>query len=232
MMFAGVTDIAMLFVRCGNGGISHSPREIITAEDADIAARVMLDAVLRACRSIHDASRRRRGIRRSAISRARPQFLAELVKVPSDNPPGDCAAHAAAGGSCWSSSASWSRRMRCRAPWSRRRHEERDQSHRPPPFRRRAGVALNAHGDVVPPGLGWRVDPYGATSRTARMVRSCTGAASRYRNRISPPIPGPCWRCRRQWARAHTLGGTLELHFTYDEEAGGDVGPKWLLDRD
>lgn len=47
MMFDGITDTAMLFVRCGNGGISHSPREIITAEDADVAARVMLDAVLR-----------------------------------------------------------------------------------------------------------------------------------------------------------------------------------------
>jgi hydantoinase/carbamoylase family amidase len=47
MMFDGLTDVAMLFVRCGNGGVSHSPREIITAEDADIAARVILDAVLR-----------------------------------------------------------------------------------------------------------------------------------------------------------------------------------------
>jgi N-carbamoyl-L-amino-acid hydrolase len=47
MMFDGLTDIGMLFVRCGNGGVSHSPREIITAEDADVAARVMLDAVLR-----------------------------------------------------------------------------------------------------------------------------------------------------------------------------------------
>ncbi|MCC6777619.1 MAG: allantoate amidohydrolase [Hyphomicrobiales bacterium] len=46
MMFDGLTDIAMLFVRCGNGGVSHSPREIITAEDADTAVRVMLDAVL------------------------------------------------------------------------------------------------------------------------------------------------------------------------------------------
>ena len=26
------------------------------------------------------------------------------------------------------------------------------------------------------------------------------------------------------------LGGTIELHFTYDEEVGGDIGPKWLLD--
>jgi allantoate deiminase len=47
MMFDGLTDVAMLFVRCGNGGVSHSPREIITAEDADMATRVMLDAVLR-----------------------------------------------------------------------------------------------------------------------------------------------------------------------------------------
>ena len=26
------------------------------------------------------------------------------------------------------------------------------------------------------------------------------------------------------------LGGTVELHLTYDEEAGGDIGPRWLLD--
>jgi hydantoinase/carbamoylase family amidase len=47
MMFDGITDTAMLFVRCGNGGVSHSPREIITAEDADVSARVILDTVLR-----------------------------------------------------------------------------------------------------------------------------------------------------------------------------------------
>jgi acetylornithine deacetylase/succinyl-diaminopimelate desuccinylase-like protein len=45
-MFAGVTDIGMLFVRCGNGGISHSPLETVTAADVDIAAHVLLDAVL------------------------------------------------------------------------------------------------------------------------------------------------------------------------------------------
>jgi beta-ureidopropionase / N-carbamoyl-L-amino-acid hydrolase len=42
-MFAGVTDIGMLFVRCGNGGISHSPLETVTAEDAELGARVLLD---------------------------------------------------------------------------------------------------------------------------------------------------------------------------------------------
>ncbi len=46
MKFEGVTDLGMLFVRCGNGGISHSPLETITAADADIAARVLLDAVV------------------------------------------------------------------------------------------------------------------------------------------------------------------------------------------
>jgi N-carbamoyl-L-amino-acid hydrolase len=45
-MFGGVTDIGMLFVRCGNGGISHSPLETVTAEDADLAARVLLDVLL------------------------------------------------------------------------------------------------------------------------------------------------------------------------------------------
>ena len=43
--FAGVTDIGMLFVRCGNGGISHNPLETVTADDADIAARVLLDVI-------------------------------------------------------------------------------------------------------------------------------------------------------------------------------------------
>jgi beta-ureidopropionase / N-carbamoyl-L-amino-acid hydrolase len=46
VMFDGVTDVGMLFVRCGNGGISHSPRETITAEDADVAARVVLDVLM------------------------------------------------------------------------------------------------------------------------------------------------------------------------------------------
>jgi len=44
-MFAGLTDIGMLFVRCGNGGISHSPLETVTADDADTGARVLLDVL-------------------------------------------------------------------------------------------------------------------------------------------------------------------------------------------
>ncbi|SDG64434.1 MULTISPECIES: allantoate amidohydrolase [unclassified Duganella] len=43
MEMAAITDVAMLFTRCGNGGISHNPLETMTADDADIAARVLLD---------------------------------------------------------------------------------------------------------------------------------------------------------------------------------------------
>src|SRR5712691_12958807 len=90
-------------------------------------------------------------------------FLAALVKVPSDNPPGDCAAHAA------------------RAKQLLEELGLTVEAHPVPRavveaagmksatnliVRHRFGdgpvIALNAHGDVVPPGLGWRVDPYGA----------------------------------------------------------------------
>lgn len=43
MMLARITDVAMLFTRCGNGGISHNPLETMTAEDAELSARVFLD---------------------------------------------------------------------------------------------------------------------------------------------------------------------------------------------
>ena len=43
MQFHGVAPLAMLFVRCGNGGVSHNPAETMTADDADLATRVLLD---------------------------------------------------------------------------------------------------------------------------------------------------------------------------------------------
>jgi allantoate deiminase/N-carbamoyl-L-amino-acid hydrolase len=46
MAMAAVTEVAMLFTRCGNGGISHNPLETMTADDADTAARVLLDFLL------------------------------------------------------------------------------------------------------------------------------------------------------------------------------------------
>lgn len=43
MAMAKITDVAMLFVRCGNGGISHNRLETMTADDAELAGQVLLD---------------------------------------------------------------------------------------------------------------------------------------------------------------------------------------------
>jgi len=42
MILAQVTDVGMMFVRCGAGGVSHNPAETVTAEDAGIAAAALL----------------------------------------------------------------------------------------------------------------------------------------------------------------------------------------------
>jgi allantoate deiminase/N-carbamoyl-L-amino-acid hydrolase len=47
MAIAAITDVAMLFTRCGNGGISHNPLEIMTADDAEVSAQVLLDFLRR-----------------------------------------------------------------------------------------------------------------------------------------------------------------------------------------
>ncbi len=43
MAMAKLTDVAMLFTRCGNGGISHNPLETMSADDAETSAQVLLD---------------------------------------------------------------------------------------------------------------------------------------------------------------------------------------------
>lgn len=40
MVMQRITDVAMLFVRCGNGGVSHNPLETLSPEDAQQAAEV------------------------------------------------------------------------------------------------------------------------------------------------------------------------------------------------
>src|SRR5438552_17952947 len=95
-------------------------------------------------------------------------FLAELVKVPSDNPPGDCAPHAARTRQLLEQLG-----IEVEAhPVPRASVEAVGmQSATNLIIRHRFGdgpvIALNAHGDVVPPGLGWRHDPYGAVVEDA-----------------------------------------------------------------
>jgi hydantoinase/carbamoylase family amidase len=47
MVLAEVTDVGMLFVRCGAGGVSHNPAETVTAEDVELAERALLDFLRR-----------------------------------------------------------------------------------------------------------------------------------------------------------------------------------------
>lgn len=46
MMMASLTEMGMLFVRCGNGGISHHPDESLDENDADLAGRVLTDFLM------------------------------------------------------------------------------------------------------------------------------------------------------------------------------------------
>ncbi|HWL73417.1 MAG TPA: M20/M25/M40 family metallo-hydrolase, partial [Burkholderiaceae bacterium] len=46
MMMSELTEVGMLFVRCGNGGISHNPAETMTAGDAELASLVFADFLL------------------------------------------------------------------------------------------------------------------------------------------------------------------------------------------
>jgi acetylornithine deacetylase/succinyl-diaminopimelate desuccinylase-like protein len=93
--------------------------------------------------------------------------------------------------------------------------------------RRRFGdgptIALSVHGDVVPPGTGWTADPYGAEIRDGWMVGR--GAAVSKSDIVTYAF------ALLALERAEGLGGTVELHVTFDEEVGGAIGPGWLLDQ-
>ncbi len=83
-------------------------------------------------------------------------------------------------------------------------------------------VALNAHGDVVPPGEGWTHGPYsgdvadGKLYGRAAAVSKSDFATYTFAVRALESLQAP-------------LKGGVELHFTYDEEFGGELGPGWLL---
>ena len=152
------------------------------------------------------------------------EFLKALVRVPSDNPPGDCAPHAQA-----------AQALLERLGFKVEAHKVPDdlvkqcgmrsvtnlivrEKFGPGPV-----IALNAHGDVVPPGQGWTHDPYGAVEQGGAIYGR--GAAvsksdfATYAFALLALKENPAG-----------LQGTVELHLTYDEETGGYVGPKWLLD--
>src|SRR6476469_6196782 len=151
------------------------------------------------------------------------RFLQELVRVPTDTPPGDNAPHAERTATLLHAFGFEAEKH----PVPQAQVQAQGMaSITNLVVRRRYGdgpvIALNAHGDVVPPGEGWTHDPYGGEVDggflygRAAAVSKCDFATFSFAVRALEALGAP-------------LRGGVELHFTYDEEFGGEMGPGWLL---
>jgi acetylornithine deacetylase/succinyl-diaminopimelate desuccinylase family protein len=150
-------------------------------------------------------------------------MLAELVKVASDNPPGDCQPHADRAAELYEA-----------LGFEVERHKVPQDlvekvgmiSASNLIVRHRFGpgptIALNAHGDVVAPGEGWTVDPYAAVVKDGWMYGR--GAATSKSDFVTY-----AYALLALMSLGEKLNGTVEIHLTYDEEVGGDIGPLLLL---
>ena len=89
-------------------------------------------------------------------------------------------------------------------------------------------IALNAHGDVVPPGEGWTHPPYGGEIKDGNMYGRATAVSKCDFSTFTFALRA----VEALHAQHHlSLKGNVELHFTYDEEFGGEKGPGWLLNK-
>ena len=161
------------------------------------------------------------------------RFLQALVQVPTDTPPGNNAPHAERTAELL---AGFGLEAEKHPVPAAEVQAHGMQSVTNLIVRRRFGaggptVALNAHGDVVPPGDGWTQRPYGGDvvngelyGRAAAVSKS-DFATYTFALRALEALHSPPGRERSDPA----LRGCVELHFTYDEEFGGELGPGWLL---
>jgi acetylornithine deacetylase/succinyl-diaminopimelate desuccinylase family protein len=152
-------------------------------------------------------------------------FLAALVRCPSDNPPGDCAGHAELAAGLLEDLGFAVERHKVPADAVRAQGMNSVTNlvvrhvFGPGPV-----VALNAHGDVVPPGEGWTMDPYGAAVKDGWMYGRGVAVSK-------SDFATYAFALKALVESGTPLAGTVELHFTYDEESGGEIGPAWLLAR-
>lgn len=150
-------------------------------------------------------------------------FLQELIRVPTDTPPGDNAPHAER-----------TAELLKAFGFEAERHPvptAEVQAHGLQSItnlivRRNYGagktIALNAHGDVVPPGDGWTQNPYGGQIEDGKIY----GRAAAVNKSDFATFT---FAVRALESLTDTRHGNVELHFTYDEEFGGEMGPGWLL---
>ena len=157
------------------------------------------------------------------------RFLQALVRVPTDTPPGNNAPHAERTAALLSTFG-WHAEQH--AVPSEQVHAYGLQSLTNLIVRRHLGeggrtVALNAHGDVVPPGEGWTHAPYGGEVLDGKLYGRAAAVSKSDFATYSFALRA--LEALQQQADAPSLKGAVELHFTYDEEFGGELGPGWLL---
>ncbi|WP_322994626.1 M20/M25/M40 family metallo-hydrolase [Castellaniella sp.] len=151
-------------------------------------------------------------------------LLQRLVAIPTDTPPGNTAPHAEAVAALLES---WGWQVERHAVPESEMQAYGMQSITNLIVRRQYAtggpvIALNAHGDVVPPGEGWTHDPYGGEVADGRLYgRASAVSKSDFTTYLHA--------VRALEASGAALRGGVELHFTYDEEFGGLKGPGWLL---
>jgi succinyl-diaminopimelate desuccinylase len=156
------------------------------------------------------------------------RFLQELVRVPTDTPPGNNAPHAER-----------TAELLLDFGFEAERHAVPEAEVRAAGMQSITNlivrrpyasggpvIALNAHGDVVPPGEGWSHDPYGGEVVDGRLYgRASAVSKSDFATYTFATRAIEALQQQGQLA----LRGGVELHFTYDEEFGGELGPGWLL---
>jgi acetylornithine deacetylase/succinyl-diaminopimelate desuccinylase family protein len=151
------------------------------------------------------------------------RFLRELIWVPTDTPPGNNAPHAERTAELLQAFGMEAEKHPVPADEV---HAYGLQSLTNLIVRRRYGsgptIALNAHGDVVPPGEGWTHDPYGGEVVDGKIFGRAAAVSK-------SDFASFTFAVRALESLGAKLRGGVELHFTYDEEWGGELGPGWLL---